>query len=56
MYVDQHNMLNYNDNNFVIPSYFASWVSGEAEGDFRTYFDKRRNMQVHNRFNIGQNF
>jgi hypothetical protein len=28
MYVDQHNMLNYNDNNFVIPSYFASWVSG----------------------------
>jgi hypothetical protein len=27
MYVDQHNMLNYNDNNFVIPSYFASWVS-----------------------------
>lgn len=58
MYVDQHNMLNYNDNNFVIPSYFASWVSGfiEAEGHFRTYFDKRRNMQVHNRFNIGQNF
>jgi len=33
MYVDQHNMLNYNDNNFVIPSYFASWVSGFIEAE-----------------------
>ena len=24
MYENQHNMLNYNDKNFVIPSYFAS--------------------------------
>lgn len=39
MYVYKHNMLNYNDNNFVIPSYFASWVSGfiEAEGHFSAY-------------------
>lgn len=58
MYDDQHNMLNYNDKNFVIPSYFSSWLSGfiEAEGNFRLFCDKRRNMQVYSRFNVGQNF
>jgi hypothetical protein len=58
MYDDQPNMINYNDNNFVIPSYFAPWLSGfiEAEGNLRSFCDKRRNMKVYNRFNIGQNF
>ena len=32
MYNDQHNMLNYNEKNLVIPPYFASWLSGFIEG------------------------
>jgi len=58
MYQDQHNMLNYNEKNFVIPTYFPTWLSGfiEAEGNFRFISDKRRNMQITGRFNIGQNF
>ena len=58
MYDDQHNMLNYNDKNFVIRHsaipYFPSWLSGfiEAEGNFRLFCDKRRNMQVYSRFNV----
>lgn len=58
MYKDQDNMLNFNKNNFVIPNYFPAWLSGfiEAEGNFRFLTDKRRNMQVSGRFNIGQNF
>ena len=58
MYRDQHNMLEYNKSNFVIPSYFPAWLSGfiEAEGNFRILKDSRRNMQITGRFNIGQNF
>lgn len=61
MYKDQGNMLSYNDKNFVgrkLPPYFSSWLSGfiEAEGNFRFYYDKRRNMQISTRFNVGQNF
>lgn len=52
MYQDQHNMLNYNEKNFVIPTYFPTWLSGfiEAEGNFRFLYDKRRNMQITGRF------
>jgi len=58
MYKDQQNMLNYNENNFFIPTYFPAWLSGfiEAEANFRFLSDKRRNMQISGRFNIGQNF
>jgi hypothetical protein len=58
MYDDQHNMLANYSENFSIPSYFSPWLSGfiEAEGNFRFLIDKRRNMQVSGRFNIGQNF
>ena len=58
MYLDQDNLLNYNNNNFLLPPYFSSWLSGfiEAEGNFRFLQDKRRNMQISGRFNIGQNF
>ena len=37
MYKDQPNMLEYNDNNFILPTYFPAWLSGflEAEGNFR---------------------
>jgi hypothetical protein len=58
MYVDQDKMLEYNDINFVIPSYFPAWLSGfiEAEGCFRFNYDKRRAMQISTKFTIGQNF
>lgn len=58
MYKDQNSMLDYYENNFVIPKYFPAWLSGfiEAEGNFRFLSDKRRNMQISGRFNIGQNF
>ena len=37
MYKDQPNMLEYNENNFILPTYFPAWLSGflEAEGNFR---------------------
>jgi len=58
MYKDQNNMLDSYENNFIIPKYFPAWLSGfiEAEGNFRFLSDKRRNMQITGRFNIGQNF
>lgn len=58
LYKDQNSMLDYYENNFVIPKYFPAWLSGfiEAEGNFRFLSDKRRNMQISGRFNIGQNF
>lgn len=59
MYRDQPNMLDYYENNFVVPSYFSAWLSGfiEAEGNFRFLLDKQsRNLPVYGRFNIGQNF
>lgn len=57
MYKDQSDMLNYNEKNFVIPSYFPAWLSGfvEAEGGFIVRFDKRRDMQVIREIYIGQN-
>lgn len=58
MYKDQDSMLKYNENNFIVPSYFSVWLSGfiEAEGSFRFIFDKRRNNKLSGKFNIGQNF
>lgn len=58
MYKDQENLLNFNKDNFVIPNYFPVWLSGfiEAEGNFRFIADKRRNMRISGKFNIGQNF
>ena len=58
MYKDQPNMLEYNENNFILPTYFPAWLSGflEAEGNFRFISDKRRNMEITGRFNVGQNF
>lgn len=58
MYKDQQNMLNYNENNFFIHTYFPAWLSGfiEAEGNFIFLSDKPRNMQISGRFNIGQIF
>jgi hypothetical protein len=58
MYNDQPNMIEYNENNFLIPTYFPAWLSGfiEAEGNFRFLSDKRRNMEISGRFNVGQNF
>lgn len=58
MYKYQEDMLNYNENNWAIPNHFSAWLSGfvEAEGNFRFLSDKRRNMEISGRFNIGQNF
>ena len=58
MYKDQPNMLEYNEKNFILPTYFPAWLSGflEAEGNFRFLSDKRRNMEITGRFNVGQNF
>lgn len=58
MYKYQDNMLNFNKDNFVIPNYFPAWLSGfiEAKGNFRFIADKRRNMRISGKFNIGQNF
>lgn len=58
MYDNQHKMLNDYEKNFLVPHYFSPWLSGfiEAEGNFRFLQDKRRNMQISGRFNIGQNF
>lgn len=58
MYKDQNNMLDSYENSFIIPKYFPAWLSGfiEAEGNFILLSDKRRNMQITGRFNIGQNF
>lgn len=58
MYQNQHIKLNHYKTNFIIPNYFPAWLSGfvEAKGNFRFLYDKRRNMQVSGRFNIGQNF
>ena len=58
MYKDQPNMIEYNENNFILPPYFPAWLSGflEAEGNFRFLSDKRRNMEITGRFNVGQNF
>ena len=58
MYKDQPNMIEYNENNFILPPYFLAWLSGflEAEGNFRFLSDKRRNMEITCRFNVGQNF
>lgn len=57
MYKDQSDMLNYNEKNFVIPSYFPAWLSGfvEAEGSFIIWFDKRRDNEVRLRFYLAQN-
>lgn len=58
MYHSQKDMIDYNDKNFAVPFYYGPWLSGfiESEGNFRFLKDKRRNMQVSGRFNIGQNF
>ena len=58
MYKDQDNMLNFNKDNFVISNYFPARLSGfiEGEGNFRFIADKRRNMIISGKFNIGQNF
>lgn len=58
MYQHQEDIINYNNKNFIAPNYFPAWLSGfiEAEGNFRFLKDKRRNMQISGRFNIGQNF
>lgn len=58
MYDNQPKMLDDNDKNLLVPDYFSPWLSGfiEAEGNFRFLQDKRRNMQISGRFNIGQNF
>ena len=52
----QNSIINYYNNNFIIPDYFKGWLSGfiEAEGNFsvvkyKTGFIKKR------QFNIGQN-
>lgn len=57
MYQDQEDIINYNNKNFIAPNYFPAWLSGfiEAEGNFRFLKDKRRDMQISGRFNIGQN-
>ena len=57
MYKDQDNMLNFKDN-FVISNYFPARLSGftEDEWNFRFISDKRRNMKISSRFNIGHNF
>lgn len=58
MYKYQDNMLNFNKDNFVIPNYFPALLSGFTEGElnFRFLSDKRRNMKISGRFNIGHNF
>lgn len=58
MYHNQMDIINHNNNNFTLPDYFPAWLSGfvEAEGNFRFLKDKRRNMEISGRFNIGQNF
>lgn len=58
MYQDQKNIIKYSNKNFILPSHFPAWLSGfiEAEGNFRFLKDKRRNMQISGRFNIGQNY
>ena len=56
-YKNQERMLDYNDKNFVIPSYFPAWLSGfiEAEGHFKLV--KRANNSIHvSQFIIGQNY
>lgn len=58
MYQDQKGIIDYNNQNFTTPNYFSAWLSGfvEAEGNFIFLKDKRRNMEISGRFNIGQNF
>ena len=57
LYKNQQDMLNYNENNFVIPSYFPGWLSGfvEAEGSF-VIEPGRNEKSISGRFKIGQNF
>lgn len=58
MYENQPKMLESNEKNFILPTYFPAWLSGfvEAEGNFRFLSDKRRNMEISGRFNVGQNY
>lgn len=51
-------MIENYEKNFLIPIYFPVWLSGfiEAEGNFIFLEDKRRNLAITGRFNIGQNF
>ena len=56
-YKNQETMLDYRDKNFVIPSYFAAWLSGfiEAEGHFKIV-KKANNSIRSSSFIIGQNY
>lgn len=56
-YKNQERMLDYNDKNFVIPSYFPAWLSGFIEGEGHFRLVKRANNSIHvSQFIIGQNY
>lgn len=56
-YKNQEIMLDYNDKNFVIPSYFPAWLSGFIEGEGHFRLVKRANNSIHvSQFIIGQNY
>lgn len=54
-YNNQEQLLNWNNNNFVLPNYFSPWLSGfiEAEGHFKIL--KSLNKIKTSQFIIGQN-
>jgi LAGLIDADG endonuclease len=56
-YIKQIDKVIYNNNNFIIPTYFKYWLSGfiEAEGCFSLKYDKRR-VKSYGQFSIGQNY
>jgi LAGLIDADG endonuclease len=56
-YKNQNSMLNWNDKNFVIPSYFPAWLSGfiEGEGQFKIVKTPLGGIKV-SQFIIGQNY
>ena len=56
-YKNQKTMLDLNDKNFVIPTYFPAWLSGfiEAEGHFKLV-KKANNTIKSSQFIIGQNY
>jgi len=56
-YIKQIDKIIYNNNNFIIPTYYKYWLSGfiEAEGCFSLKYDKRR-AKSYGQFSIGQNY
>lgn len=55
---NQEFLINYYNNNFIIPYYFSGWLSGfiEAEGHFKLVKNIKTNSLQISQFIIGQNF